>query len=159
MHPGADEGRDSAAIPLNSIIFGYAPMIPFVAAAIGMWTLPPPWPGIALQLGIIWAGIILVFVAGVRRGFGFGAKRASTGVEIATMLVYFVPAGAALVAGAAGWFVPALLLLIAGFVAMTILDTIAARHGDAPRHFARLRPPQMSLAILALVAMLVATIG
>src|SRR4051812_18589037 len=84
-------------IPTDSLIFGFGPMLPFVAAAIGSWILPPPWPAIAIRLTIIWGSLILAFVAGVRRGFGFGAPSASTRAEIGAMLAYFVPAGLALV--------------------------------------------------------------
>jgi hypothetical protein len=150
---------DPAAIPTNSLVLGYGPMLPFIAAAVGMWGLAGAWPAIALRLGVIWAAIILVFVAGVRRGFGFGAGRASTRVEIVTMLLYFVPAGAALVVSLFGWYPVALILLLLGFAMVTVLDTRAARHGDAPRHFARLRPPQMSLAMASLAAMLFRLVG
>ena len=149
-----DRPRDPIAPPLDSIVFGYGPMIPLIGAAVGMRTLPSPWPFLALWLGVVWAAIILVFVAGVRRGFGFGAEHASTRVEIVTMLAYFVPAGMALILGGLGWFAAALIVLLIGYVVMTVLDTIAATHGDAPQHFAYLRPPQMGLAILSLGLML-----
>ena len=35
-----------------------------------------------------------------------------------------------------------------------ILDPIAARDGQAPLFFARLRPPQMAIAVASLVALL-----
>ena len=137
-------------IPWNSIVFGYGPMLPLIAAAIGAWALPPPWPAIAIRLAIIWAAMILIFVAGVRRGFGFGLRSASTRIEIATMLAYFVPAGLALVSPRPFW---SLALLLLGFALVVILDPPAASRGDAPAHFARLRPPQMSLALASLAAL------
>ena len=137
-------------VPWNSIVFGYGPMLPLIAAALGAWTLHSPWPAIATRLAIIWGAMILIFVAGVRRGFGFGLRSASTGVEIATMLAYFVPAGLALVSPRPTW---SLALLLAGFAFVIILDPIAAGRGDAPAHFARLRRPQMSLALASLAAL------
>lgn len=142
---------DDPRIPLNSIIFGFGPMLPLAAAALGAWLLPPPCPALAVRLAIIWGALILVFVAGVRRGFGFGNPLASTGVEIATMLAYFVPAGLALVVPS----VPvALALLLLGYVLVPTLDTRAARAGNAPAHFARLRWPQMAIAMVSIVALL-----
>ena len=41
-------------IPADGAILGYGPMLPLVAAGIGAWLLPPPWPFWATHLGIIW---------------------------------------------------------------------------------------------------------
>jgi len=142
---------DDPRIPLNSIIFGFGPMLPLAFAALGAWLLPPPWPMLAVRLAIIWGAMILIFVAGVRRGFGFGNPRASTGVEIATMLAYFVPAGLALVVPVGSI---ALMLLLVGYVLVPVLDTRAARAGNAPAHFAQLRWPQMAIAIVSVAALL-----
>jgi hypothetical protein len=51
--------------------------------------------------------------------------------------------------------VTALVLLIVGYASVAILDPIAARRQEVPAHFARLRPLQMGIGILALLAMLV----
>lgn len=145
----ASTASDSAPIPATSLIFGFGPMLPLVAAAIGVWILPAPWPDIALRLALIWGAAILVFVAGVRRGYGFGAAGASSRAEIVTMLVYFVPASLSLVLTMYGYFDIALALLTAGFALVAVLDRRAARLGDAPAHFARLRLLQMSIAVVA----------
>ena len=50
---------------------------------------------------------------------------------------------AALVLATLDEAVPALVLLIVGFGAIAILDPIAARRGEAPLFFARLRPVQI----------------
>lgn len=142
---------DDPRIPANSIIFGYGPMLPLIAAAVGARLLPAPWPAIAVRLAIVWGAMILIFVAGVRRGFGFGNRAAATMVEIATMLAYFIPAGLALVAPDPRW---SLGLLVLGYALVIVLDPLAARRGDAPAHFARLRPPQMALALASLVALI-----
>ncbi|MCD2323012.1 DUF3429 domain-containing protein [Sphingomonas sp. IC-56] len=144
---------DSARIPTASIVFGFGPMLPIAAAAIGAWTLPSPWPQMAVQLAIIWAAIILAFVAGVRRGYGFGAPGASTPRAIIAMLLYFVPAGLALVCARFDAPVAALALLTFGYLLVIVFDRHAARSGDAPAHFARLRGPQMLIAVLGLVAL------
>ena len=139
-------------VPANSLLFGFGPMLPLAAAALGTWTLPPPWPGIAIRLAIVWAAIVLVFIAGVRRGFGFGWRSASTPVEIATMLAYSIPAGIALVLPSPHWSMASLLI---GFGLVLVLDPIAAGQGDAPAHFATLRPPQITIALASLLALIV----
>jgi hypothetical protein len=129
-------------------------MAPFVAAGIGAWTLAPPWPLLATRLALIWGGMILVFVAGVRRGYGFGNRAASTTHEIATMLLYFILGGLSLVFDSLSRLAVALLLQIAGHILVPVLDRRAAFTGDAPPYFARLRAPQMAIATAALTALL-----
>ncbi|MGI4732351.1 MAG: DUF3429 domain-containing protein [Janthinobacterium lividum] len=144
------------AIPPNSIVFGFGPMLPIVAGGAGAWLLPGIWPLLAVQATILWGALILVFVAGVRRGFGFGSPRASTPTEIATMLLYFLLAIAAI---AVSRLPLALALLMIGFALVALLDRRAALTGDAPAHFARLRPPQMLLGIVGFAAALARTIA
>ncbi len=107
-----------------------------------------------MRLLIIWGSSILIFVAGIRRGYGFGDPHASTGTEITTMLLYFIPGGIALVLGQEGQVDKALALLIFGFALVILLDRQAAVRGDVPRHFRRLRGPQMAIAVASLVAAL-----
>jgi hypothetical protein len=49
------------------------------------------------------------------------------------------------------------MVLMIGYASVIVLDPISARRGEAPRHFIRLRPPQMSVTILGLGVLLVAT--
>lgn len=131
---------DDPRVPTTSAVLGYGPMLPLLAAGVGAWMLPEPWPLLAIQLAVTWAALILAFVAGVRRGFGFGQDRASTAAEIATAATYFTLAGLALVVPRAS---VALALLVVGYALAALLDRRAALAGDAPRHFARLRPLQL----------------
>lgn len=137
-------------IPTSSIVLGYGPMLPLVAAAIGAWTLAGEWPLLAVRLAIIWGALILAFIGGVRRGYGFGSAGASTPVEIVASIGYFTIAGLALVAPAAPI---ALGLLTVGYALAGLLDGRAARHGDAPAHFVHLRPTQLLLGAAALAAL------
>ncbi|MCP9221675.1 DUF3429 domain-containing protein [Erythrobacter sp. LQ02-29] len=139
---------DRETIPLPSIIFGYGPMLPFVAGALGVWLGMPAWQALALWLTQVWGALILSFVAGVRRGFAFERERASTPVEIATMIPYVVLAGLGVLLPPL-WGVMALAL---GFALATLLDTRAAKRGNAPAFFARLRPTQFPIAVLSLLA-------
>lgn len=129
-------------VPPLSLVFGYGPMLPLVAAALGAWFLPEPLPLVAIQLAIIWGALILSFIGGVRRGFGFGQDRASTTSEVAAAIGYVTLAGLALVVPRPS---TALALLVVGYVAAAVLDWRAALAGNAPLHFARLRPPQLIL--------------
>jgi hypothetical protein len=67
------------------------------------------------------------------------------------MIWLFTLAVAALVIPAS---VPALVVVCAGFASLIALDSQAARTGEAPRYFRRLRPPQMSLALVTLIVLL-----
>ena len=142
---------DDPRVPVNSMILGYGPMLPLVAGGAGAWLLPPPLGLFAVQAVVLWAALILVFIAGVRRGFGFGDARASTMVEIATTMAYFLLGLAALVAPG---FAIELTLLLVGYALVAWLDTRAARTGNAPAHFARLRAPQMLIGMLGIGAAL-----
>ncbi len=139
-------------VPALSVLLGFAPMLPIVIAALGTWLAPRPWPLVATSLGVMWSAAILVFLAGVRRGLSFRTPGGERPIQIATMMWLFVLGIGAFVVSNA---VTALILLILGYVTVAILDPIAARRQEAPAHFARLRPPQMGLAVVALFAMLV----
>lgn len=137
-------------VPADGLILGYGPMLPLVVAAVSAWLLPQPWPFWAVQLGIIWGALVLAFIAGVRRGFGFGYAHASKPVEIATSIGYFTLAGLALVIGRPS---AALLPLILGYVLAALLDRRAALQGDAPAYFATLRPRQLLIGAAGLAGL------
>ncbi len=137
-------------VPADGLILGYGPMLPLVAAGAGAWLMPQPWPFWAVQLGIIWGALILAFLAGVRRGFGFGYPGASKPVEIATCIAYFTLAGLGLVIGRPS---AALLPLIIGYVLAALLDRRAAMAGNAPAYFATLRPRQLLIGAAGLAGL------
>jgi hypothetical protein len=145
-----DHRATDPRVPWASRVFGFGPMLPLVAAALGAWTMSERWGQLAVHLSIIWAALILSFIGGVRRGFGFGQDRASTPVEVATAAAYLILAGLALVVP---YWITSLSLLIVGYALAALLDWRAARRGDAPAHFARLRPPQLLIGVAALVAL------
>lgn len=131
-------------------------MVPLVVAGLAAWLLPAPYPFAAVQLGIVWGALILAFIAGVRRGFGFGAPGASTTVAIATSIGYFVLAGLALVIGRPS---DALVPLILGYVAAAVFDRRAALAGNAPAFFATLRPVQLLIGAAGLALLWASTIS
>ncbi len=157
---GDENGRTIRAyeprgVPWLSVVFGYGPMLPFLAGAGLVWWLRGPPAEAIFTLTLLWGCAILLFLSGVRRGVSFRTEGGATLAQIATMLSLFGLGYGALVAFALGKPVVALGLLIAGFLEIAILDPIAARRGEAPLFFARLRPWQIPLAILGLAALLV----
>ena len=143
------------AVPWLSVVFGYGPMLPFLVGAVAAWI----WRGEALgdaaqALTILWGCAILLFLSGVRRGVSFRTEGGATFFQIATMIGLFSLGFAALVLAVTDRTVAALSLLLLGFAAIAILDPIAARRGEAPLFFARLRPVQIPIAILSLAALL-----
>lgn len=143
------------AVPWLSIVFGYGPMLPFAAGALAAWG----WRGTdlgqaAAALTILWGCAILLFLSGVRRGVSFRTEGGATVAQIATMIGLFSLGFAALVLATLGAAVPALLLLLVGFTAIAVLDPIAARRGEAPLFFARLRPVQVPIALVSLAVLL-----
>ncbi len=139
-----------ARTPWVSLLLAYAAMVPVVAGSAAAWA----WPGDGLvaELTAAWAGGVLCFLAGVRRGLSFRQPGGPTLAQIAAMLWRFVLGVGSLLLP---WLVPTLGLQIAGFATMAVLDPVAARRREAPRYFARLRPVQMLVPIVALGALLV----
>ncbi len=141
-------------VPWLSLVLGYGPMLPLVAGAIAAWLSAGRLRSEVMVLSVLWAGSILAFLAGVRRGLSFRTQGGPTVAQIATMMVLFVLALGALAMLVHGRTTTALVLLLAGFAALLALDPIAAARGEAPEFFARLRPPQLAIALASLAALL-----
>lgn len=142
-------------VPWLSVIFGYGPASTFVVGALAAWLVPAPWRVEAILLSCVWASSILAFLAGVRRGLSFRTEGGPALAQIATMFCLFVLALAALVAVMHGRTTLAIAIDIIGFAAIMVLDPVAARKGQAPLSFARLRPPQMAIVLVSLIALFV----
>lgn len=135
--------------PLSALLaFGPAALI--VALGLLGWA---GWPW-AVAAGRLWAAAILLFLAGVTRGLSFftegGPRPAQLGIMLARFTCGFLalalpmlPVG---VAPFLSW-----LLLFAGYLTVLLFDPPAARQGMAPRYFARLRGPQMFVALTGIV--------
>lgn len=146
----ADREAGSARTPPADMVLAYAAMAP-IAVGAGIVVLAWPAP-LVLRLLVLWAGSILCFLGGVRRGTSFYTPGGASLGEQATMLWIFGTGFVAMVLPAA-W--AALLLLVAGYASVAVLDRRAARQGVAPRFFAGLRPPQMLVAVVCLAVALV----
>ncbi len=146
------EEEHKASTPIASLTLAYAAMVPIVVGAVAVLAGP-----VASRRGIerattLWAGGVLCFLSGVRRGLSFRQPGGTTLSEATTMLTGFSfgVGGLLLPAGR-----PALASLLIGYAEIAVADVIAGRTGEAPPYFSRLRPWQMSVALLGLGAMLV----
>lgn len=104
----------TATVPLSNVAVGsgYAGLLPFVAALLGVWLAPElRWQGLAQQLALAWGAVILAFVGALHWGFAIAGRLPATPFVIsAAVLPSVIGAAAVLLAGQRG-----LALLIAGF--------------------------------------------
>lgn len=140
--------RDEPPIPLLSVVLGFGPAALLPLLALAAWIVPA-LAGPAILAGQLWAAAILLFLAGVRRGLSFFTEGGPRPGQVATSIWLFVLG----LAGLAAPLGPAFLLLILGYLSVALLDPPAARAGEAPAHFVRLRPPQMAVAIVGLAGL------
>ena len=151
MHLTDGEEDPKTRAPVISLLLANAALVPIVAgtaAAVGLGTRRRP---MIAGLTVAWSGAVLCFLAGVRRGLSFRQPGGSTVAQVGATLWLFVLGAAALVLPRRG---VALVLLLLGYGSMAVLDPSAARRGEAPRYFARLRPVQMLVPILSLLVLL-----
>lgn len=137
--------------PALSLIFGYGPVLVLPLAALAAWARVP----LALLIGQIWGAAILIFLAGVARGLSFFTPGGPHVSQMVTMILRFSLGLVALIAGPLTGFA----LLILGYASIALTDPWIARWGGAPRHFARLRPPQMVVALIGLIALFLLALG
>lgn len=138
--PRSDTPRN---VPLLSLLLGYGPVALILLLALLAWA---GWAW-AAPLARLWAAAILIFIAGVARGLSFFTQGGPHLSQIIVMLWRFA-CGLAALAVAELWAFP---ILAAGYLSALVHDPHAARHGEAPRFFASLRPPQMIVALTGLV--------
>ena len=141
-------------IPWLSVVLGYGPMLPFVGGAAAAWLLRGDQRDVLVRLTILYGAAILVFLAGVRRGLSFRTPGGPRFAQIATMLGLFTIGLFALLAEWLDFLAPALAAEAAGYAAMIVLDPIAAKRGEAPLFFSRLRPTQLPIALIGLLGLL-----
>ena len=150
------EQNVSTSIPAAALALGLAGLIPFAAGAAALWVpLPPLNPELGLKLAIFYGAIILSFLGGIRWGTAIGpydTRRqglelsASVLGSLAGLAAVFIPA------------VPALTLLIAGFLMQGLWDVISVEAGRLPQWFGKLRMLLTAGAVISLTAALVAVI-
>ena len=141
--------RGPAAIPRLSLLLGFGPMLLFPALALVAWGWPE-WRWLALAAGQVWASALLVFIAGVRRGLSFFTEGGPRPAQIAATLWLFA-AGLTTLLAPLPW---SHLVPLAGFASLAASDPPAARRGEVPAFFARLRPAQSAIACAGLAGLL-----
>lgn len=137
--------------PLESFLLAYAAMVPLAAGAIAALVLRGPIAALVIHLTLVWSGALLCFFAGVHRGLSFRQAGGPRLTQLGGMLWLFSIGVASLMSP---WPGPAAVLQLAGFVTLAVLDPLAARHREAPRYFARLRPVQLLIPMASLAVVL-----
>lgn len=102
----------SASLPRVALWSGYAGVLPFVLALLGVWLAPEPtWGRLAQQGALAWGAVILAFIGALHWAFALAGRLPATGAVItAAVLPSVVGAAAVLIDGQRG-----LALLIVGF--------------------------------------------
>jgi hypothetical protein len=142
------------ATPLDGLLLAYASVAPIVAGGAALLVAPAGLrPGLT-HLVLAWSSAVLCFLAGVRRGDSFHTPNGPTPLQLAGVFGTF---SCAVLGLALPWPRLGAVALMAGFAAVGVLDAVAANRGQAPRFLARIRPPQMLVALAGLAALLAAT--
>jgi hypothetical protein len=136
-------------IPPLSLVLGYGPALVLFLLAIGAWVLPGLWPTHALYAAWLWGAVILLFLAGVARGLSFATDGGPQPQQVARSAGLFLLALAALLSPLRLAFP----LLAVGYLIVGAADPREAAAGRAPAYFARLRPLQMGIAAVGLIAL------
>ncbi len=146
---GTEEPKRQA--PLASLLLAFAATVPMAAGAAAALALPRRDGDAVEQWTVRWAGGVLCFLSGVRRGLSFRQPGGSTLGEVGTMFSMFL-------AGIGGVLLPSgratLSVLLLGYAGTAVGDVRAAQQAEAPRFFARLRPAQMLVPLVSLALLL-----
>ena len=150
------DGQARDQIPSSALALGLAGLIPFAAGALSLWVpLGPLTPELGLKLVVSYGAIILSFLGGIRWGTAIGpydARRqgrefaASVLGSLAGLAAIFLPS------------VPALTLLIAGFLMQALWDVTSVEAGRLPSWFGKLRMLLTAGVVISLIAALVAVV-
>ena len=146
----------SHSIPGMALLLGLAGLIPFLAGAAAQWIpIYPLTPELGLRLVTVYGAIILSFLGGIRWGTAIGPyDTRRQGLEFSASVLGSL-------AGLAAVFippVPALTLLITGFLMQALWDVTSVESGRLPGWFGKLRMLLTTGAVVSLVAALVAVI-
>jgi hypothetical protein len=151
--PGGTEDP-KARTPAPSLVLAYAAMVPVVAGTAGTLATRGRASATLARLTLGWAGAVLCFLSGVRRGIR--QPGGPTAAQLGAMLWLFAAGAGSLLMPRR---VPAILALLLGYGTEAVIDPAAARRGEAPRFFARLRPVQLLLPLSCLLLLLATESG
>ena len=150
------ERNSPTSIPGAALLLGLAGLIPFLGGAAALWAM---LPGLAPERGrqqiIAYGAIILSFLGGIRWGTAIGPyDTRRQGLEFAASVLGSLAGLAAIFIPA----VPALTLLIAGFLMQALWDVTSVESGRLPAWFGKLRMLLTAGAVISLTAALVAVL-
>jgi hypothetical protein len=165
VHP-APEPPAMKSPNLPAILLGVGGLIPFLACTVAILFYPSEMPIPNLIAALTGYGaVILSFVGAVHWGlalagdpFGVPARPAMQARRLVLGILPALVGWAALLLGIVGRPKLALLLLLLGFIATTIVETRAGRAGLMPRAYLGLRWLLSAVVILSLAAVLLARI-
>lgn len=150
------EASRSGKIPGAALLLGLTGLLPFFAGAAAQWlALPLLPPDQGLKLAILYGAIILSFLGGIRWGTAIGPY--DSGRQSAEFSASVLGS----LAGLAAAFlppIPALTLLVAGFLLQGLWDVMSVDAGRLPNWFGRLRMILTAGAVVSLVAALLAVL-
>ena len=131
----------------EGLTLGSLAIAPLVLGAIAIFVVPAVKTDWVSSATIVWSGALLAFLAGVRRGLTFSEAGGARNDEIFSMHWIFACGVVVLLLPVQ---IPSLLIAIAGFCSVGILDWRAARKQQAPHYFVSFRPLQTVAAACAL---------
>ena len=136
-------------VPRPALHLGFAGLIPFVAASLGVWIAGYPQNLIALDIQLAYGAVILSFMGAVHWGLAMAGGEAAVSYRRLSWSV-----APALV----GWLalllnpVYGLLLMALGFAAVYFGDLRSITAGNAPAWYKALRKPLTVIVIAALAS-------
>jgi len=152
------------SLPLLAILLGLAGLVPFAVLSLGSVLEPGDWATRSLQGLSAYGAVILAFLGGVHWGIGLeadggqtvAAQRARFGLGVLPALIGW----AGLLVTFIGLPLVGLAILVAGFIAITVVEARGARAGLVPGGYMGLRWVLSVGVILCLVSvLLVLTFG
>ena len=135
-----------ADVPRPALVLGFAGLLPFLAASLGLWLADYPDSLAALDIQLAYGAVILSFMGAVHWGLALGDGAIS-----------YRRLGWLVVPALLGWLalllnpVDGLLLMALGFAGVYFGDLRAIAAGNAPAWYRALRRP-LTLIVIASLA-------
>ena len=132
--------------PARVRLLGGLGLLPFFAGAVAMWAAPGSMAGLAQQLLLAYAALILAFMGAVHWGLAMHSGHPRRDRQLALSVLPALVAWLALMLPAIAGFP----LLLAAFAVLNAADRHAALIGAAPAWYPGLRMPLTILVIVCL---------
>ncbi len=144
--------RSQTSVPASALWLGGSGALPFIGLAGATLFFSGPAKQLAAYALAAYGAVILSFLGGVHWGMAVGSEHDPDGGKLSARLaVSVIPSlvgwAGLLIGGPAGLFI-----LAVAFGAMMLVDLRAARLGEAPSWYPKLRIP---LSLMAMAALLV----